>query len=436
MNALFEIFVNLYQGFLMIFFMHLRLPSKRNVQWWEDIIFVVLIGAFLSLYLFPWMVVNDALVFLFPFFYTIVTQRGTWLQRILWTIALGVLMLLIATISTSAYMNFVGVDMDTLMQYSILRISYVLSTNIAHTVFFTIVARIGHKDSTTFPGRSSLVVFITALLLEAVTTELLFTYQVQTESGSRILLFTTVCVFGLLILTLLLYEILAQSAKNRHMAEMRLQILSSEQAHQQEMTAFYNEMLAVQHDLKKQLNTVKQLLSSSNDLDRDAIMDLLRIEKPLSIQHITGNTAVDAILAAKHALMEQHNISFTYQPYPLQILPIDSASFCVLLSNILDNAIEAVMRITDHSTPKEINLQFARSWSMFYITCVNTMNPDTIKKYGERFVSSKADKRIHGFGIESIRHIVETNGGSCNINMDGCQFKVDLVLPDNENHQA
>lgn len=73
---------------------------------------------------------------------------------------------------------------------------------------------------------------------------------------------------------------------------------------------------------------------------------------------------------------------------------------------------------------------------MFYITCVNTMNPDTIKRHGDRFVSSKENKRIHGFGIESIRQIVETNGGTCNISMNGRQFKVDLVLPDNDKQQS
>ena len=134
--------------------------------------------------------------------------------------------------------------------------------------------------------------------------------------------------------------------------------------------------------------------------------------------------------------MEQYLISFSFQPYPLQMLPIDSASFSILLSNILDNAIEATLRITDEGQPKEINLQFARSWSMFYITCTNTMNSTTIKKLGSRYISSKENKRIHGFGIESIRQVVRSGGGTCDFSTDGSQFKVDIVLPDNESHPA
>lgn len=429
MNVLFEVFINLYQGFLMIFFMHLRLPSRREVRWWEDILFIGLVGGFLSLYLFPWMTVADSVGFLIPLIYAIVTQRGSWAQRLLWWAALSLTFSAIASTSLSFYTYAFGVSFDDLMQYSALRIGLVLSTNIVLTIVLLPLARIG-RGAEGFSGGPSLAALVLTLLLELATMELLYYYQIQSERASRLLLCADICIFGLLILTLLLYEILTQSARKQHLAELRLQTLSLDQAHQQEMTAFYNEMLAVQHDLKKQLDTVRQVLAASSDAE--AVRELLRIEKPLSIQYITGSTAVDAILTSKRALMEQHQIAFTFQPYPLQVLPIDSASFCILLSNMLDNAIEAVLRVKAPSAPRRISLQFARSWSMFYITCVNTMEPDTIKRYGDRFISSKDNKRIHGFGVESIRQVVEEGGGTCGFTISGSEFKVDIVLPDNQ----
>ena len=80
--------------------------------------------------------------------------------------------------------------------------------------------------------------------------------------------------------------------------------------------------------------------------------------------------------------------------------------------------------------PKEIELQFARSWNMFYITCRNTMDPTTIRRQGERFLSAKDDARFHGFGIENIKQAVTQNRGMCNFSAQGTQFVVSITLPD------
>ena len=429
MNTVFEIVVNLYQGFLMIFFMHLRLPTNHEVRWWIDALFIGIIGCILSLYLFPWMTIPDTYIVIVPFIYCVVTKRGSWGQRLLWSIVLVSVFSYIATISYNIYTRYLNVDMFDLFDYGPIRVGMLLTTNTATTVTLVILAKIGHREEIIPFGLSGQIVLVLTLLLELFSIELIYYYLMQTDSTSIALLLISLCIFGLMILTILLYEILTQAAKNKLISEMRLQVLSLDLAHQKEMAAFYDEMLAVQHDLNKQLDTAKQLIAASSDVDRDAVMALLKVDKPLSIRYITGNTTVDALLTAKHALMEQYQIDFSLQPYPLQVLPIDSPSFCILLSNILDNAIEAVQRITDSQTEKKIELQFARSWNVFYLTCINTMNPSTITRYGERFISSKEDKRIHGFGVSSIRQIVEDNGGTCEISTDKCQFRIDVLLP-------
>lgn len=434
METVFEILINFYQGFLLIFFMHLRLPAQREVKWWVDAVFIGVIGCFLSLYIFPWMTLSDTFVFLIPFVYTIVTQRGNWAQRLLWTVVLAIIFITLATLGFNIYTNIFHFDQESLMANTAIRVSYVLTTNIVMTAATIIFATIGQREEVTLFGAPAQMVLVLTLLIECVTEELLYYYQMQVGLNNPVLMCASLCIFGLLILTIALYEILTQAAKSKHLSDMRSQVLTLEVEHQKEMSAFYDDMLAVQHDLRKQLDTVKRLIVSSSDVDRDAVMELLKVDKPLSIRYITGNTTVDAMLTAKHAIMEQHQINFSLQPYPLQSLPIDSAAFCILLSNIIDNAIEAVQRITDPKIEKRIDLQFARSWNVFYLTCSNTMNPSTIRKKGERFISSKTDKRIHGFGVPSIRQVVEENGGTCEITMDTNQFKIDILLPDqNEN---
>lgn len=70
----------------------------------------------------------------------------------------------------------------------------------------------------------------------------------------------------------------------------------------------------------------------------------------------------------------------------------------------------------------------ARSWDMFYIVCENTMRASSVKMSGLHFISSKGGF-IHGYGIQSIRRIVENAQGRCKFIPQNEVFRVEIVLP-------
>lgn len=127
--------------------------------------------------------------------------------------------------------------------------------------------------------------------------------------------------------------------------------------------------------------------------------------------------------------MDKCNIRFEYQPYPLNELPIDESIFCVVLSNLLDNAIEGINRMNDSEHEHVIQLKFARSWDVFFITCNNDMTPDSIHRVGTRFLSSKKEGVGHGFGVENIKKIVNEANGQCKFITQEQIFHVEIILP-------
>jgi len=397
---------------------------------WYDVLFILLTGGFLCFSQFAPITIPDTLIHIIPFLYTVTTKRGTWGQRILWTLILMGVMDAVIMFMMNLYTR--GSDIEILLQNTSLRIGFVINTNIVLTIALLLVARLSHRETLEVLDISSLIALVVSLLLEFTATEFLYYYQLENKTNENLLLYTNICILGLVILTLLFYHVLNRAARIKHVAELKLQTLSLQLNHQHEMNAVYHDMLTMRHDMKHRINIIKQVLQTSPNVDQKTIQNLLETNFPPTLQYMTGCTAVDAVLTAKHAIMEQHQISFTFQPYPLQILPLDDASFCILLSNLLDNAIEAVLRIEDPNQAKEIHLSFARSWQMFYLTCTNTMNPNTIQKMGDRFISSKENKSIHGFGLESIRQTVLTNQGTCNVSTDDRQFCVQICLPDKE----
>ena len=110
-------------------------------------------------------------------------------------------------------------------------------------------------------------------------------------------------------------------------------------------------------------------------------------------------------------------------------LPLPERQFIVMISNILDNAIEGVMRLPAGSASKEIKLLLSRNWDIFSIVCENNMDPQTIICNGNTFVSSKKDPAVHGYGTRNIRKIVEDAGGLVDYVIEGQTFTVKILLP-------
>ena len=87
--TLFDIIINFYQGFLIIYYMRHIFDSDNN-SLLTDTIFVFLIGTFFSLYLFLPINIPDTVVFIIPLIYASLTKRGTWATRLFWITLLGV----------------------------------------------------------------------------------------------------------------------------------------------------------------------------------------------------------------------------------------------------------------------------------------------------------------------------------------------------------
>lgn len=435
MWTILEIGINCVQGVLLIYFMSKRLPTQQEHKWWVDVLFELLCSLYLCLYLLPAVTISDTPVFLIPFCYAIVTQRGTWLERVLWTITEGVLFTSVTVLMGVLYTSILNADWTKIMQYGVLRTGYVITTNIALTVVMVAVAHVGKSRQGSFLPKSSLTIFFCLLLMQFLAIELLYVNQFQVYNSDAILIVIHVCMFVVVILTLLLYEVVAQSAQSKHLAELRVRTMLLTQQHQDDVTAMYRNMIATQHDIRHQLNAAKLLIAQGAPADREIILSLLPNVSQLSNEIMTGCIAVDAILTAKRAIAEENGIAFVLKPYPLQNLPINVADFCVLLSNLLDNAIEASMRIED-DTKKHIEMRFARSWEMFYLSCINGMNRKTIRRAGDVFLTSKAPAHMHGYGMTNMKQLVARNSGCFEVEMTDAEFRVNVTFPDGEVREA
>ena len=92
----------------------------------------------------------------------------------------------------------------------------------------------------------------------------------------------------------------------------------------------------------------------------------------------------------------------------LQQLPFTDREIISLFGNLLDNAIEACERITDKNT--WIHIKMKKKNQLLYFEIKNTTET-TVQQVPGKFITTKTDGTLHGYGIKNIMDVVEKYHG-------------------------
>ena len=130
-----------------------------------------------------------------------------------------------------------------------------------------------------------------------------------------------------------------------------------------------------------------------------------------------------AILSAKDAKAKEKNIIIQYEG----IMPselISDADIVVVLSNVVDNAIEACEKVVGERKIKIKSVLTKSIWILY------TENPSIKTHIGNinKIQTSKSDKRIHGFGLQNIERTAKKYNGEMSIKYNNGVFKSKIVF--------
>lgn len=134
--------------------------------------------------------------------------------------------------------------------------------------------------------------------------------------------------------------------------------------------------------------------------------ELREQEGRLAKLEFTENFTINAILQNAASQAAQKDISFDSQVHAPKNLAIPEKDLCVLLMNMLDNALEACAKM-DSSERRFIRIHIGVKNGFLTVKCENTYVGELKKDEQGRFVSLKADKESHGFGIVQMSAVAE-----------------------------
>lgn len=137
-----------------------------------------------------------------------------------------------------------------------------------------------------------------------------------------------------------------------------------------------------------------------------------------------GLPTLDFIINMKNDRMRELSVDFKLE-VQIDEVPLDEADFVVLLGNLFDNAIEGAAKCVLGERWIVLQMQWVND--MFLIGMENASAAIPVKKKG-RFLTSKKEADNHGWGIESIKHIVEKYGGDIDFIYDEKKFEVQIMM--------
>lgn len=184
------------------------------------------------------------------------------------------------------------------------------------------------------------------------------------------------------------------------------------------------------HDIKNHIICIDELYKSGNsELAGEYIQKIegsLKKYESVRNEFNTGHIISDSILKNKKSMCDEYGINFECKVDFSRYDFLDMADFCTILSNLLDNAIEACLHVEHSDRYIKISNSIVNNFS---ILIVENSKENEIKKDGSKILTSKKDKSIHGIGIDNVRSCVEKYNGDMKIDYDESSFKVRIMIP-------
>lgn len=289
-------------------------------------------------------------------------------------------------------------------------------------IFYNMFGKKIHKNETLIIEDSRLLIISIILIICTVILNLIYESFVKV---SNLTLFIVGCLFDMVCCFLTLF-IEFEMLKSKEISEAYIQmktIWESEKKQLEISKENMDYMKILAHDLKHELNESTLLIS------KDKVDELNRRIAAFGNSIKTGNDILDLVIAERTLIVQKENINLSIIADGSVLSNMKQSDYYSLFMNIMDNAIDAVKELPKDQ--REISLAVRESMGMILIHEVNPFKGTLNFKDGLP-QTTKGDSMYHGLGTKSIKGIVDSYSGDCEISIkDNNIYVLNILLPKN-----
>lgn len=288
------------------------------------------------------------------------------------------------------------------------RIACLLCTKFLYFAATQCILWFRKKDSYHFKINEWIIV-ISALLITLLIWISMYIVTLSNLITNFIFLFVTLLLASLNAIIFLFIQKMSHSNQKETEKELLQFQLQQEQKEMRNLEHQYQEISILRHDFQNKVQCIYTMLEQNNYEDaRRYTEKFLKAEHKAAKPRIrSSNSVLNAIMNEKIEKAEQYQIEISCR-VTIRIPEYLEYDLSILLANLLDNAIEACQ---NNTIPSQIIVVITETAGYFRIAVKNTIQ-ESVLETNQKLESRKKDKAHHGFGLKSVRKIVEKYQGS------------------------
>ncbi|USB31829.1 GHKL domain-containing protein [Paenibacillus sp. YPG26] len=178
-------------------------------------------------------------------------------------------------------------------------------------------------------------------------------------------------------------------------------------------------LYAMKHDLNNQYIVLMGMLNKGDVAGAEKYLE----SSMQKVEHLdyffTNNYVLNYLLNEKKSIAESHGVTFNVKSFLSDKITLDTDIIAVVLGNLIDNALNAVLRLSNPQE-KEISLLIKQFDNNLLIEITNMFDPTEL--------GTRKNRQIKGIGIKNIKRIVEENGGIYRQWVQDRQYTVSILI--------
>lgn len=182
------------------------------------------------------------------------------------------------------------------------------------------------------------------------------------------------------------------------------------------------------HEITHHLTLLEGMLSQKQDeRAADYIQSLLTEAVALPSDSYSDNMVLNAIAGYYLNAAKSEGIRVETDIRAKTELPLKDEELCILLTNLLENALEAC-RAMPPAQDRFISLGVFSDGEHLHITCENSTDVNAVVSTDGTIHTSKSDAKSHGYGLPAMRRIIEKHYGAMHTSCADGRFTVKITL--------
>lgn len=219
-------------------------------------------------------------------------------------------------------------------------------------------------------------------------------------------------------------EVLGQSIQYESKYNVLREEYKREKDQSEEIQKLHEKTRRLKHDMKNHILVITSYLNSNEYDEAKEYISLILDQLNQIYTYIeTGNSVLNYVINTKLEYAKKNGIAVKAEIENIQFERMGSVDFSSMLSNLLDNAIEASIQAMN----KEMHVNILKKRGYDTILIKNKICGSVLQR-NPQLISSKASKDKHGYGVKQIKSIVEKYDGMIDFYEEDGMFCVYVMI--------